>query len=248
VSTGGNKHYAAGAAKDARGDVELRIDGSKPLTMASVAAVEAVCVAVESDKAAIMLPVHVSGTPGGAWTHSLDVALVTKWERSLRRLERLCVTTVAVASGDCGGIALDVLLATDYRIAMPGIRLSLPVDGQATWPGMAIFRLAQQVGGTRMRRAILFGAHIEALEGFDLGLIDELTDEPARALAGMTEMVSTLSGRELAIRRQLMFDAATTSFEDALGRHLAACERAQRRSAAQAPHDDPNCGTGRNPV
>lgn len=215
--------------------VELRIDGSKPLTLASVAAVEAVCATAESDQATAMLPVHVSGTPSGAWTCGLDLAVVTKWERSLRRLERLCVTTVAVASGDCGGLALDVLLATDYRIGTPDVRLSCPVAGEATWPGMAIFRLAQQAGRARMRRAILFGAHIDSHESLDLGLIDELADDPARALVAMAERVSTLCGSELAIRRQLMFDAATTSFEDALGPHLAACERALRRSVREAP-------------
>ncbi|WP_460849856.1 enoyl-CoA-hydratase DpgB [Phytohabitans suffuscus] len=215
--------------------VALRVDGARPLSMASVAAVEAACVASDSDKSTTILPVYVTGTPGEDWTHGLDVALVTKWERSLRRLERLGVTTVAVASGDCGGAALDVLLATDYRIATPGIRLSLPVDGEATWPSMAIFRLAQQAGGTRLRRAILFGAHIDADESVAAGLVDEVTDDPAAALAAMAETVSGFSGRELAIRRQLMFDAATTSFEDALGRHLAACDRAMRRWAAKAP-------------
>jgi isomerase DpgB len=235
------EHFVASATNGARGDVELRIDGSKSLTLATVAAVEAVCAAVESDQATTVLPVHVSGTPGGAWTHGLDVALVTKWERALRRLEGLGATTVAVASGDCAGVALDALLATDYRIATPGIRLSLPVDGEATWPGMAIFRLAQQAGGTRLRRAILFGAHIDAPDSIDLGLIDELADDPAKALVAVADMVRTLSGRELAIRRQLMFAAATTDFEDALGPHLAACERALRRSATKAPNEDPTC-------
>ncbi|MFJ6195003.1 enoyl-CoA-hydratase DpgB [Micromonospora sp. NPDC092111] len=229
VRTGRGKRFAADGA---RGDVELYIDGSKPLTMESVAAVEAVCAAAESNQATTVLAVHVTGTPGKDWTHGLDVALVSKWERSLRRLERLGVTTVAVASGDCGGLALDVLLATDYRIATPDIRLSLLVDGEATWPGMAIFRLAQQSGGTRLRRAILFGAHLDAAESVDLGLVDELTDHPAMALTAAAEMVSGLSGKELAVRRQLMFEAPTTSFEDALGRHLAACDRALRRSAA----------------
>ncbi|MFF5056741.1 enoyl-CoA-hydratase DpgB [Micromonospora sp. NPDC000663] len=219
-------------ADGARGDVALRIDGSKPLTMESVAAVEAICAAAESEMSTTMLPVQVTGTPGKDWAHGLDVALVSKWERSLRRLERLSVTTVAVASGDCGGLALDVLLATDYRIATPDIRLSLFVDGEATWPGMAVYRLAQQAGGTRLRRAILFGAHLDAQESVDLGLVDEVTDDPTTALAATAEMVSGLSGRELAIRRQLMFDAASTSFEDALGRHLAACDRALRRAAA----------------
>lgn len=235
VRTGRNDHHAAGAVDSARGDdIELRINGSKPLTMACVSAVETICAAVESVEATTMLPVYVSGTPDAGWVHNLDVALVTKWERSLRRLERLGVTTVAIASGDCGGVALDALLATDYRIATPDVRVSLPMDGEATWPGMAIFRLSQQVGGTRMRRAILFGTPIDASEGVDLGLIDELAEDPAHALAAAAARTSTLSGTELAIRRQLMFDAATTSFEEALGRHLAACDRALRRSAAKA--------------
>lgn len=232
VRTGRGERYAPDGA---RGDAGLRIDGSKPLTLESVAAVEAACVAAESDTTTTMLPVQVTGTPDKDWTHGLDVALVSKWERSLRRLERLGVTTVAVASGDCGGLALDVLLATDYRIATPDIRLSLLVDGEATWPGMAVFRLAQQSGGTRLRRAILFGAQLDAQESVELGLVDELTNDPATALTDAAEMVSGLSGGELAVRRQLMFDAATTSFEDALGRHLAACDRALRRSAATAP-------------
>ncbi len=233
VRNGRDGHHAVGAVEGGRGDIELRVNGSKPLTMACVSAVETICAAVESDEATVMLPVYVSGTPDPTWMHGLDVALVTKWERSLRRLERLGVTTVAIASGDCGGVALDALLTTDYRIATPDLRLSLPVDAEATWPGMAIFRLAQQVGGTRMRRAILFGAPVDASDGVDLGLIDELAEDPAHALGAAAAMVRTFSGRELAIRRQLMFDAATASFEEALGRHLAACDRALRRSAAR---------------
>ncbi|MGK5550593.1 enoyl-CoA-hydratase DpgB [Actinomadura kijaniata] len=232
---GRNESGAEGGATGARGAVELRVDGSKPLTMASVAAVETVCAAAESDRTMTMLPVHVSGAPGGDWTRGLSLPLVTKWERALHRLERLGLPTVAVASGDCGGAALDALLATDYRIATPGVRLSLPVDGGATWPGMAIFRLAQQAGGARTRRTILFGARIDAREGLDLGLIDELADDPARALAAVAERAGPLSGRELAIRRQLMVDAATTGFEDALGLHLAACERALRLSSPRPP-------------
>jgi len=47
--------------------------------------------------------------------------------------------------------------ATDYRIAIPDVRLCLPGDGEATWPGMAVFRLVQQAGVARARRTILFG-------------------------------------------------------------------------------------------
>ncbi|NJC11457.1 isomerase DpgB [Micromonospora profundi] len=223
------------AVRNPEGDIELRVDGSKPLTVAHISAVETACAAVEAGRAGAVLPVYVSGTPGAAWTSGMDVALVSKWERLVRRLERLGATTVAIASGDCGGMALDVLLATDFRIATPDVRLTLPVDGEATWPGMAVFRLVQQAGGMRLRRAILFGTPVEASEGVDLGLIDEVTDDPATALAAVTARAAALTGSELAVRRRLMADAATTSFDEALGRHLAACDRALRRSAPKAP-------------
>lgn len=213
-------------------NAELHIDGSAPLTRASVAAIEAACAAVEVGQAPTMLVVYLTGTAEPGWTDGLDVALVSKWERSLRRLERLGVLTLAVASGTCGGLALDAMLATDYRIATSDLRLALSAEGDALWPGMSIFRLVQQGGGARLRRMILSGGQIDAYEAVDLGLVDEVTDDLDKALQAVAELVGPLSNPELAIRRQLMFDAATSSFEDALGRHLAACDRMLRRSAA----------------
>ena len=42
-------------------------------------------------------------------------------------------------------------------------------------------------------------------------------------------MLGRVAGAEHAIRRQLLLEAATTSYEDALGAHLAACDRELRR-------------------
>jgi isomerase DpgB len=47
-------------------------------------------------------------------------------------------------------------------------------------------------------------------------------------------VASAAPGAELAIRRQLMLEAMTTTFEDALGTHLAACDRALRSVATGA--------------
>ncbi len=81
---------------------------------------------------------------------------------------------------------------------------------------------------------MLFGTPIEATEALALCLVDELADDVVTALAAATELTGAVSGAELAIRRQLMLDAATVSFEDALGRHLAACDRALRQASARA--------------
>jgi isomerase DpgB len=213
----------------------LRIDGREPASIASVTAVEGLCDQAEDHRGPGIVALHVSGAPeGSSWLDGLNVALVSKWERALRRLERLARPTLAVARGDCGGIALDVLLATDVRIAAPDLRLLVCADSEATWPGMALFRLGQQAGPARIRQALLFGTPIEASEALALGLIGQLTDDLEGALATTAESLRTWAGAELAIRRHLMFDAAATSFEDALGSHLAACDRAVRRNSGGA--------------
>ncbi|WP_431041740.1 enoyl-CoA-hydratase DpgB [Streptomyces sp. P1-3] len=215
-------------------DLVLRIDGTKPLSADVIAAVTAVCDRAEDGAGRSRVIVQVSGAPAAPWTEDLTTSLVSKWERALRRLERLPVATLAVAEGDCGGLALDALLATDYRIATGTLRLTLPVTDGTQWPGMALYRLANHAASTAIRRAVLFGLPIEAAEARDLQLIDEVSDDVAGSLAQITERTAALSGSDLAIRRQLMFDAATTTFEEALGTHLAACDLTLRRAAAEA--------------
>lgn len=247
-ATEADPRSANGVAGD---EVGLQIDGAEPLSLTAVRAVEAVCAKVEAREATSggqnggtgartspgaghgtgIVTIRVSGAPDGAWTRDANVALVTKWERALRRLERLGAPTVAIASGDIGGLALDVLLTTDFRIAAPSTRLLVSVDAGATWPGMATYRLAAQAGIAPIRRMVLFGHPVGATEAVALGLVHEVAEDPAQALSAVTRTVATLSGKELAIRRQLIHDASTTSFEVALGAHLAACDRTLRQAA-----------------
>jgi isomerase DpgB len=215
------------------GEEVLRIDGTVPVSVTTVAAVQAFCDKAEDHELPDAAVVEVSGAPDGTPPDDLSVGLVSKWENALRRLERLPAPTVAVAAGDCGGAALEALLTTDFRIATPDVRLLVDVDGDATWPGMALFRLTRQAGAARIRRAVLLGEPIGAAEALAIGLVHQLTDDPRAALADLEERTAALSGKELAIRRQLMFNAGSASFEDALGSHLAACDRTLRRKAAR---------------
>lgn len=210
----------------------VRVDGRRSLSAGLVAALGAACDSGEdrADRNPVIL--HVSGIPEGPPGDEVTLALVSKWERVLRRLERLRATTIAVASGECGGVALETLLATDYRIATPSVRLRMPALTRATWPGMVLFRLTRQAGGAAVRRAVLFGDPISAAEAVAVGLIDELTTDTPTALAAAAELAGVIPGAELAIRRQLMQDAHTVSFEDALAAHLAACDRALRQASA----------------
>lgn len=218
-----------------RGNLILRVDGSRPLAAELLAELAGVCDRAEDGDAPGSVTLRVSGVPAPEWASGLSVGLVSKWERGLRRLERLPAVTIAVAEGDCGGPALDALLAADYRIMTAGARLVVSSVADATWPGMALYRLARQAAGAaRARRAVLFGTPIEAVAAREMGIIDEVADDVAVALEKATEMASGAQGAELAIRRQLVLEALTTTFEDALGVHLAACDRTLRQAAAEA--------------
>lgn len=213
-------------------DLVLHIDGRRPVSAADIEAVLRLCDRAEDGYGAGMLIAYVSGVPLPGWPQRLSVGLLTKWERAVRRLERLSLATVAVAAGDSGGTALDVLLATDFRIAVAGTRLVVPAAGDATWPGMSLYRLGRNGAVAGLRRAALLGTPITAVQALAGGLIDVVVDEADSVLAEVAAVAATVTGKELAIRRQLLLDAAQTSFEEALGAHLAACDRALRRAVA----------------
>lgn len=210
--------------------VVIDIDGARPISAELVAEVAAFCDAAEDRGARRAVVVRTSGAPRAPWSDGITVGLVGKWEQVLRRLERLPAATIAVADGECGGPALDALLATDYRIATSTTRLTVPRLADAPWPGMALYRLAHR-GTAAARRAVLFGTPIGAVDALAAHLVDEITDDPAAALAAVSRLADGVDGVELAIRRHLLSDAATIGFEEALGGHLAACDRALRRAS-----------------
>ncbi|MDJ1134780.1 enoyl-CoA-hydratase DpgB [Streptomyces iconiensis] len=203
-----------------------------------------VCDRVEDSTENDVLLIHLTGAdapagphpdagsgPGGSGSDAgshpdVDIQVVNKWERALRRLERLPVATVALVDGVCQGAGAEVLLTTDHRIAHPSARFALPA-GNAGWPGMSLFRMAGQLG-RRARRLALFGGELSAEQALDIGLIDEIDVSPEAAAARGSALFAGARSNGVAVRRQLLAEAVTTSFEDALGSHLAACDRVLR--------------------
>ncbi|WP_218578911.1 enoyl-CoA-hydratase DpgB [Phytohabitans houttuyneae] len=217
------------------GDVlVVRIDGADGRLVDHTAAVAAACDRAEDLDGKAIVVVQAAGAPAGARAGGLTVKLVSKWEQALRRLERLPAATIAVATGDCGGAALDALLVTDLRIAGESARLVLSTEGDLMWPGMSLYRLSRQLPAGVVRRAALFGGALTANEARDLHLVHEVSGDPSAALAAAVRRVAAGSGTELAVRRQLTSEAQSVGYEDALGVHLAACDRALRRAAAEA--------------
>jgi isomerase DpgB len=77
-----------------------RIDGSRALTAESAAELGALCDRAGASDANGFVIIRVSGVPGPGWSNDLPVALMSRWERGLRRLGRLPAVTIAVADDD----------------------------------------------------------------------------------------------------------------------------------------------------
>ncbi|KPI19102.1 Enoyl-CoA hydratase/isomerase [Actinobacteria bacterium OK074] len=214
-------------------DVSLTIGGSQPLTPELIVAVEALCTRVEDASGDPVVVLRLGAPPAGAAPERAAVPvaihLVNRWERALRRLERVNAVTLAVAEGRCGGPALEAMLSCDYRIGGPDLRLAPSSGTGEPWPGMAVHRLANQLGVAKVRQLVLFGTELPAVRALEVGLVDELSDDLPAALTARLALARGLTGTEIAIRRRLLLEATSTSFEDALGTHLAACDRTLRR-------------------
>ncbi|KOX25365.1 MULTISPECIES: enoyl-CoA-hydratase DpgB [Streptomyces] len=209
----------------------LDIDGTRPLCPLLIADVNALCDRLEDAGGTTSAVIRLHGTgPAEDWPGDVGIDLVSRWEKALRRLEQGRYPKIVTVEGVCSGPALDVLLTADHRIGTPGLRIAVPVTHDGVWAGMALHRLTHQLGGLHARRLVLFGAELSEQRALAIGLIDQTAKNPAAVAARLARRFARLEPAELAIRRQLVSEAGTTAFEEALGKHLAACDRTLRRT------------------
>ncbi len=222
-------------------DVEVfRLHGTVPELLDELTAV---CARVEDARVRPVL--HLAGDPapgtaesataGSAWPEEeLTIRTVTRWERVLRRLERVPAATVAVATGEVGPAALEILLCTDWRVSGADTVFAL---AERPWPGAGLFRMARQLGHAATRRLTVFPAALPASRAQEIGLVDEVRGgDIAAVLASAASAAQAIAVDDLdaAVLRQLHDEAASAQYDDAIGAHLAACDRVLRRRATAA--------------
>ncbi|MEV0730588.1 enoyl-CoA-hydratase DpgB [Polymorphospora sp. NPDC050346] len=197
------------------------------------AAVNAICDEVEQrvERTVVVLRLECTSAESRMWPGEVGIRDVNRWERAVRRLERLPAANVAVASGLSGGPALDLLLAADFRIGAPDLVLVLPVNDGHFWPGMSVYRLVQNLGVARARQIVIWGMDLSVTKASELGLIDQISEDLDDAAHTAVVLMGRVSDQELAVRRQLLLEASTAEYDEALGVHLAACDRELRRLA-----------------
>ncbi len=215
--------------------LELNITGSTGL-IELTAQVNQICQQAEAMQAMLCIRLTDCAFNMSDLANPIHIQDVNRWEQAVRRIERLPSIVITIVSGTLTGPTFDLFLASDYRIARNHSRFDIPSNQGQVWPGMLIHRLVQQIGMTRCRQ-LLMGTHDLTVEyARTIGLIDEISDN-SHLISSIAARFSPLASKEFSIRRQLMLEAATTSFEEALGTHLAACDRELRRLCGWKPFD-----------
>jgi enoyl-CoA hydratase/carnithine racemase len=113
-------------------------------------------------------------------------AVTDDFQRVLTRLERLELPTIALLHGYCLGLALELALACDMRIAAEGTMLALPETRLGIIPDVGgTTRLTRLVGPARAKELIFTGRQFDAATAEAWGIVNYVV--PADGLGGKAE-------------------------------------------------------------
>jgi enoyl-CoA hydratase/carnithine racemase len=101
---------------------------------------------------------------------------------------------VGAVNGDCVGGGLELLLATDIRVAAPHARFGLPEVKWSIYPfGGATIKLVQQIGYVQAMDLLLTARLIDAAEAARVGLVNQVV-EAERVLPTALEIAERIAG------------------------------------------------------
>lgn len=132
------------------------------------------------------------------------------------RMARLHQPVIAAVHGVCVGMALELALAADIRIASEDCVLGLPEIAFGIVPDVGgTTRLVRAVGEPRARELILTGRLVRAATAERYGLVHEVTDDLERRTGELAAQLAAHSGTALALAKTLCqasadADAATS--------------------------------------
>ncbi len=136
---------------------------------------------------------------GPSWARHMR-AITDDWQRVTTRLERLELPTIALLHGAALGLAFEVALACDFRIAAHGTRLGLPETRLGIVPDVGgTTRLTRIVGPARAKELILTGRTVTAQDVADWGLLTQVVAADALDAAADTLVAELAQAAPLAV-------------------------------------------------
>jgi enoyl-CoA hydratase/carnithine racemase len=141
---------------------------------------------------------------------------------------------VAAVNGVCAGGGLELLLATDIRLAAPRARFGLPEVKWSVYPfGGATVKLIRQIGYAHAMELLLGAELVDAAEAARLGLVNRVV--PAeRLMADALEMAGRIAGHSPAAVQAVKEQVSAILAEQARARE--ATEQALGDRVRASPH------------
>lgn len=116
--------------------------------------------------------------------------LITReFQAVLNRLAQLPVPTIALMHSYCLGLAMEMVLACDIRIAAEGTKIGLPETRLGMIPDVGgTTRLTRLIGPGRAKEVIFSGGQMDATQAYEWGIVNHVV--PADQLLAKGEEVA----------------------------------------------------------
>ncbi|RMG74450.1 MAG: enoyl-CoA hydratase/isomerase family protein [Chloroflexi bacterium] len=116
---------------------------------------------------------------GENWQSNL-FPMTAMYQRILGKFEASSLPTIAMLHGHCLGMAFELALACDFRIAAAETKLGLPETRLGLIPDVGgTARLTRMVGITRAKELILTGRTFTAQDAQDWGILNDVVSQDA---------------------------------------------------------------------
>ncbi|HUK62575.1 MAG TPA: enoyl-CoA hydratase-related protein [Dongiaceae bacterium] len=152
--------------------------------------------------------------------------------RALLKSQPYTKPIVAAVNGVCAGGGVELLLATDVRLAAPHARFGLPEVKWSIYPfGGATIKLIQQIGYVHAMELLLTGELIDATEAARLGLVNRVV--PAElVLSSAMEIAGRIAANSPSAVQAVKEQISTTLAEHARSREALEQELGDRVRAS----------------
>ncbi|ARM75545.1 enoyl-CoA hydratase/isomerase family protein [Acidianus manzaensis] len=135
------------------------------------------------------------------------------WGKSIECIENLSKPTISILQGYVLGAGTEIALATDIRIASPNVEIGLPEIRLGMVPASGgLTKIVKALGPLRAKYYLLLGKRIKAQEALNLGLINELSENPyerAKEIAKDLISLSPLAIKAMKYTINLIQDSPT---------------------------------------
>jgi len=143
------------------------------------------------------------------------------------RFEALSCPTMAVIHGSCLGGGLELALACDYRIAVPGARLGFPEIQLGLHPGLGgTDRLTRLIDPIEAMTLMLTGKTIPHGKARKLGMVDEVVEERHVEAAARAMLSGDISEHDNGLRGRVLSSKPARQLE---------ARQMRSKSAGKAP-------------